>query len=267
MAYGETVGRPTFRELSPIFQQEYLGGPIFVGNPALELSAVRNYDLRADWTPTESTLLSASWFQKDIQNPIEYVEKLAQYTFTTAVNFPRGTMSGIELEARQGLGDLWEPLQGITIGANSTWIDAKVRLPDDEILAFQQLHGELPRSIRDMTNTPDYLYNLFATYDVPYVGTGLGLFYTVTGDTLIQGTGPSGDFFVPATYQTRYETLNVTLSQPLGSGIRLMLSGRNLTNALRRQVYRSEYQDDDVTRRSFTEGVDWSLMIGGEITF
>jgi len=267
MAYGETVGRPTFRELSPIFQQEYLGGPIFVGNPGLELSSVRNFDIRADWTPTASTLLSASWFQKDIQNPIEYVEKLAQYTFTTAVNFPRGSMRGIELEARQGLGDLWSPLQGVTLGANSTWIDASVRLPDDEILAFEQLHGERPRPTRDMTNTPEYLYNLFATYDVPYVGTGLGLFYTVTGDTLIQGTGPSSDYFVPATYQTRYETLNVTLSQPLGRGIRLMLTGRNLTNALRRQVYRSEYQDDDVTRRAYTEGVDWSLMIGGEITF
>jgi hypothetical protein len=33
LAYNETVARQTFKELTPIFQQEYLGGPIFVGNP------------------------------------------------------------------------------------------------------------------------------------------------------------------------------------------------------------------------------------------
>lgn len=266
-AYGETVARQTFRELTPIFQQEYLGGPIFVGNPDLEMSAVRNYDLRADWTPYEGSLLSASWFRKDIENPIEYVEKLAQYTFTTAVNFPRGTMSGIELEARQGLGTLWDPLDGLSLGANGTWIEATVRLPDSEIEQFTALQGVAPRSIRDMTNAPEYIYNLYTTYDFAPSGTALGLFYSVVGDTLIQGTGPSNDFFVPATYQTRFESLNVSLSQPLGRGMRISLSGRNLTNALRRQVYRSEFIDDDVTRRSFTEGVDWSLSIGGEITF
>jgi hypothetical protein len=55
--------------------------------------------------------------------------------------------------------------------------------------------------------------------------------------------------------------------QPLGRGVRLTIGARNLTNALRRQVYRSEFIDDDVTRRTFTEGVEWSITVGGEITF
>jgi len=266
-AYSETVARQTFRELSPVFQQEYLGGPIFVGNPGLEMSSVRNLDVRLDWTPYEGGLLSASWFKKDIDRPIEYVEKLGQYTFTTAVNFPRGTMTGFELETRQALGRFWEPLDGFSIGANGTWIDASVRLPEEEILAFEQLQGVFPQPTRDMTNTPDWLYNLFGTWDFAPTGTSVGLFYTVTGDTLIQGTGPSSDFFVPATYATRFETLNLTLSQQLGRGIRLTLAGRNLTDAVQRQVYRSEFLDDDVTRREFQPGVDWSLSIGGEITF
>jgi len=267
LAYGETVARQTFRELSPIFQQEYLGGPIFVGNPSLEMSSVRNFDVRLDWTPYDGGLLSASWFRKDIEKPIEYVEKLGQYTFTTAVNFPRGTMTGLELETRQALGRFWEPLDGFSIGANGTWIDASVRLPQDEILAFEQLNGVRPQPTRDMTNTPDWLYNLFGSWDFAPTGTSVGLFYTVTGDTLIQGTGPSADYFVPATYVTRYETLNLTVSQQLGRGIRLTLAGRNLTDAVQRQVYRSEFIDDDVTRRQFQPGVDWSLSIGGEISF
>lgn len=266
-AYNETVARQTFKELTPIFQQEYLGGPVFVGNPDLQMSSVRNFDLRVDWTPKTGSLLSASWFRKDIDNPIEYVEKLASYSFTTAVNYPRGSLNGIELEARQALGEWWKPLAGLGIGANSTWIDASVRLPQSEIEQFEALHGVTPKGSRDMTNAPEYLYNLFATWDFAPTKTGFGIFYTVTGDTLVQGPGPSNDFFVPATYETRWESLNASLSQSLGAGVKLTLAAKNLTDALRREVYRSEYIPDDVTRRSHTDGVDWSLSIGGEIRF
>ena len=266
-AYNETVARQTFKELTPIFQQEYLGGPVFVGNPDLEMSAVRNFDLRADYTPIEGSLLSMSWFRKDIEDPIEYVEKVASYSFTTAVNYPRGTLSGIELEARQALGELWKPLDGFGVGANSTWIEAPVRLPDSATNPFAALPGVRPRSIRDMTNAPEYLYNLFATWDLAATKTSFGLFYTVTGDTLVQGPGPSNDFFVPATYETRYESLSLSVTQALGSHVKLSLAGKNLTDALRREVYRSEFIADDVTRRSYTDGVEWSLTIGGEIRF
>jgi outer membrane receptor protein involved in Fe transport len=266
-AYNQTVARQTFKELTPIFQQEFLGGPVFVGDPSLEMSAVENYDLRVDWIPEEGTLLSASWFRKDIDKPIEYIEKLAQYNFTTAVNYPSGRLEGVELEARQQLGRFWRPLDGLGVGANATWIDASVRRPESELDEFEALQGFRPRSTRDMTNAPEFLYNAFVTWDIEATKTSFGFFYTVTGDSLIQGPGPSNSFFVPATYETRYEQASVTLSQQLAKGVRLALAGRNLTNALRREVYRSEYIDDDVTRRSYTEGVEWSLSIGGEIRF
>jgi hypothetical protein len=57
------------------------------------------------------------------------------------------------------------------------------------------------------------------------------------------------------------------LSQALGKNVRLTLAARNLTNALRRQVYRTEYVVGDGTRRTYTEGVEYSLSIGGEILF
>lgn len=265
-SYSETIARPTFKELTPIFQQEYLGGPIFVGNPDLQLSEVKNYDLRADYTPFEGTLFSASWFKKDIKNPIEYIERQALYTFTTAANFPTGKMQGYEVELRQGLGALWSRMEGFTLGGNATFLHASVQLPDDEIARFEQLQGFKPSASRDMTNTPEYLWNLYGTYDFAPTGTNLGLFYTVTGDTLIKGPGPSADYFVPATYITRFENLNLTIQQPIGAGMTLSFGARNLTNALRREVYRSDYHED-VTRRSRTDGIDLSLAIGGEIRF
>jgi TonB-dependent receptor len=266
-AYNETVARQTFKELTPIAQQEYLGGPIFIGNPELEMSSLRNFDLRLDYTPWTGGLFSASWFRKDIEDPIEYVEKLANFSFTTAVNQPRGKLRGFEVETRQSLGTFWDPLQGLGVGANSTWIDAEVRLADEEILSFEALHGVRPRSTRDMTNAPDWLYNLFLTYDLEATGTGVAVFYTVQGDTLVQGPGPSNDFFVPATYLTRFDTLTATLTQKLGSHVRLSFAAKNLTDPERREVYRSEFLGDDVTRRTHTDGIEFTLTLGGEIRF
>src|SRR5262249_49413126 len=100
LSYSETVARQTFKELTPIIQQEYLGGPIFIGNPDLGMSHLRNYDLRLDWTPEEGTLLSTSFFRKDVHDPIEYVQRIADFTYTTAVNYPHGTLTGHELEVR-----------------------------------------------------------------------------------------------------------------------------------------------------------------------
>lgn len=266
-AYAETVARQTFKELTPIFQQEYLGGPVFVGNPDLEMSKLRNYDLRADWVPAEGSLLSVSWFEKDIDQPIEYVEKVALYSFTTAVNFPSGKLRGIEVELRQSLGKLWEPLDGVTVGGNSTWLDAKVRVPDEELDEFEALQGVRPSGSRDMTNAPDYLWNLFATWDFAPTKTSFGVFYTVTGDTLIQGPGPSDDFLVPATYRTRYDSLTASVAQPLSSNVRLSVSAKNLTESPHREVYRSEFIGEDVTRRSWSQGIEWSFSLGGEIRF
>ncbi|MEZ6037085.1 MAG: TonB-dependent receptor [Planctomycetota bacterium] len=266
-SYSETLARQTFKELSPIFQQEYIGGPVFVGDPNLEISHVENVDFRVDYLPLEGSLFSVSWFRKVIDDPIEYVEAAQGFTFTKPVNYPRGTLKGWEVEARQELGSLWAPLAGINVGGNSTWIEASVRRPDYEVLQFQQFQGVRPQSSRDMTAAPDYLWNLFATYDLAATGTSLGVFYTVTGDTLLQGPGPSNSAFVPATYDKRYDNLSATLSQDLGRGVRLQLSVQNLTNAQREQFYSTEYLAEDVTRRTYKTGVTWALSIGGEIAF
>ncbi|MFK7740372.1 MAG: TonB-dependent receptor [Planctomycetota bacterium] len=266
-AYSETIARQTFKELSPVFQQEYLGGPVFIGDPSLEISDVRNIDFRIDYAPAVGSFFSVSWFRKIIDNPIEYVELSQGFTFTRPINYPRGKLSGWEVEMRQDLGRIWQPLAGLTAGGNSTWIDATVRRPDFEVLQFEQFQGVRPATTRDMTDAPNYLWNLFLTYDVPATGSSFGAFYTVTGDALVQGPGPSNVAFIPATYERDYDNLSVTFQQDLGRGVRLSLSANNLTNAIRQQFYSTEYLAEDVVRREYTTGITYSLSIGGEIRF
>lgn len=266
-SYSQTIARQTFKELTPVIQQEYLGGPIFIGNPDLEMADVANYDLRVDYTPREGALLSASLFRKDVDNSIEYVQRYGLFDYTTASNYPKGEMNGVELEARQDLGHLSKRFEGLSLGANATFISSEVTLPDDEAAGFSLPNIAAPMTSRDMTNAPEHLFNLYATYDVADWGTQIGLFWTLTGDTLVAGAAQSNGNFIPSVYATEYDTLNFSVSQKLGRFLSLQFQAKNLTNPEIQEVYRSEYIGDDVLKTSYTKGIDYSLSLTARFSF
>ena len=256
-SYSETVARQTFKELSPIMQQEFLGGDVFIGNPELQMSKLKNYDLRLDYTPYQGGLLSASYFWKDITGPIEYVQRNAGFTYTTPVNYPSGKLNGYELELRQDIGVLFKKLEGLSIGTNATFINSDVTLPGDE--RSQLADAGVPMSHRDMTNAPAYLYNFFTTYDLKETGTGLALFYTIRGDTLVAGDGVSSERYIPAVYEKEYGTLNFSASQKFGKIWTLKFQAKNILDPAIDTVYRSDYIDGDVPKTSYTKGIDFSI--------
>lgn len=260
--YSETIARPTFKELTPVLQQEFLGAPIFIGNPDLQLASVENYDLRLDYVPYEGGLVSVSWFEKDLTDPIENIQRIRPFTFTTPVNFPEGELQGWELELRQSLGRLTDVLEGFFVGANATFIDSEVTIPE----ALQELFEDeailAPQSKRDATGAPEYLYNLFLAYDSVGTGTQAAIFYTVTGDTLFAGAGVADGNFVPDIYEKEYDTLNLSISKRLGRYFQLTFKAKNLTNPEIQTIYRSAYIPGDATRTSFTRGVEFSLAVG-----
>jgi TonB-dependent receptor len=265
-AYNETIARQVFKELSPIQQQEFLGADVFIGNPNLKAASVKNYDLRVDWTPYQGGLLSASYFRKELKDPIEFVQRRSNFDFTTAINYPEGTINGFEFEVRQDVGHFFEELEGLSIGGNATFIDAKVTLPEFDQQQFSGPGVNTPISERDQTNAPEHLFNFYATYDYEKWGTQIGLFYTITGDTLVAGAGLSGTRFIPNLYDQQFGTLNFSLAQRLGENFRISFKARNLTNPKIQRVYRSEFTEEAL-RSSRTRGVDFSLSISGEFRF
>jgi TonB-dependent receptor len=264
-AYSETVARQTFKELTPSLQQEYLGAPIFVGNPDLQMSALKNFDLRADYAPYDGGLVSLSGFYKDITDPIEYVQRPASFIYTTPVNYPKGDLYGVELELRQRMEKFADSLDGLSIGANATLIESEVDLPQSELTAFSNFGVDVP-STRDMTNAPEYLYNVYLTYDLRPSRTQFSLFYTVQGDTLVAGGQVVGNF-VPDVYAEDYGTLNFSVSQRFGKYVKLDVQAKNLTNPEIKEVYRSDAIGADVTRSSYTKGIEFSLALGVEFAF
>ncbi|MHB1156162.1 MAG: TonB-dependent receptor [Phycisphaerales bacterium] len=263
-AFAKTVARQTFRELTPIQQQEYVGGEVFVGNPTLQMASLNNYDLRLDYKPFEGSLYSVSYFYKDITNPIEYIQRSGAFTYTTPVNYSKGKLTGIELEVRQDLGAVFESLNGVTIGGNATLIDSEVILPESEIKSFTDL-GYPRVEKRDATNAPAYLYNIFCTYNQETTQTEFSVFYTVRGDTLVAGAGIGGGGYIPDVYETEYGTLNVGITQKIGEYIKLKFQAKNLLDPEIKSVYR--YKGQDTVRSSYTKGIDFSFGISAEFKF
>jgi TonB-dependent receptor len=266
-SFSKTVARQTFKEVSPILQQEFLGGPIFIGNPELDMAALENVDLRFDYAPSDGTLISLSWFHKNITDPIEYVQRVSTFSYTTAVNYPRGTMDGFELEVRQDLGQWMVGLEGLSVGVNGTLIDSDVKLSAEEIAGFQLPGIQVPLTHRPMTNAPEHLYNVFLTYDWRDSGTQAGLFYTIQGDTLLSGAGQANGNFVPSIYGIEYATLNLSFSQKLNDHFTLKVQAKNLTNPRVTEVYRSDSTGEDVVHASYTKGIDYSIGVSAKFSF
>jgi TonB-dependent receptor len=260
-SYSETVARQTFKELSPIEQMDYLGGNVFIGNPNLGMSSLKNYDLRADYTPYAGGLVSLSYFYKDVKDPIEYLQRYASNLgiYTTPRNYPKGRLDGIEVELRQQMDHFWESLKGLSLGANATFIHSQVTLPQDEAAQFDQPNIRAPMKTRDMTGAPEHLYNLFLVEDLVDYGTQLGLFYTVRGDTLAAGATTSSGAFVPSVYEKEYGTLNFTASKKIGDKLKLKFQAKNLLDPKIQEVYRSKYIAGDKLKTSFQRGMEFTL--------
>ena len=256
-SYSRTIARQTFKELSPVMQSEFLGGDVFIGNPELEMSALENKDLRLDYTPYRGGLVSVSWFHKMIEKPIEYVQRRGEFGYTTAINYPEGEISGYELEMRQRLGVISDTLQGVSVGANATFIDSEVLLPSEEIENLERVGA--PMKSRDMTNAPKDLYNLYVTYDSEELGLKVGLAYTVRGDTLVVGAGEKRPNFIPSVYELEYGTLNLTVAKKLGEYATLSFKAKNLLDPPIEEVYRSKYIGADVTKTSYRKGMEFWL--------
>lgn len=282
--WSQTVARPTFKELTPVSQQDHLGGQMFAGNPTLTMSQVENYDLRLEWNPGDGRLLSVSGFAKTITEPIDYSIRPTAFGSDTVImpfNYPEGEVRGLEFEARQDLGRLHPWLRGLTLGGSYTWLEATVTLPDNEatqmrdrIINLKRQHAGLspsdptPAALTDsvdvgkrrMKDQPAYLISLYALYEVQRSGTSFALFLNRSGETLVAGEDFSSEFYIPNRVAKPSTSLDFSVSQKVCKHGKLSLSITNLLNPEIVEVWQSDYVDQgEAIASSYTKGRTISL--------
>lgn len=98
----QTIARPQFRELAP---QTYLDPDTdrtYLGNPNLVDSKLTNLDARFEWYFARDQYLTAGFFYKDIEKPVElYLISAGSAPITSFVNAPQANLYGIELDVKK----------------------------------------------------------------------------------------------------------------------------------------------------------------------
>jgi outer membrane receptor protein involved in Fe transport len=102
-AFSQTVSRPEFRELTPVFFTTLPGERSLRGNPNLVTANITNWDLRWEWFFTPLELASVGFFYKNFKEPIELVTgtDAGGNVSDVYVNYDSATLWGFELEARK----------------------------------------------------------------------------------------------------------------------------------------------------------------------
>ena len=117
-ATSRTITLPEFKEIAPF---EYVSptGLITRGNPELEASTNYNYDLKWEYFPSTSQLISVAAFYKEIENPINRViTRGASGIFSYFNTSDRAEVYGLEFESRLDLLKSEEEMAGYDLGLN-----------------------------------------------------------------------------------------------------------------------------------------------------
>ncbi len=262
----ETISRPELREMSPFDMYDYETGFSEMGNPMINSTPVRNYDVRWEFFPGIRELLALSGFHKDIKRPIEsFVQGSSGGYILSPRNGKDGRLTGAEVEARLGVPTLWNgighllPLSNApglldrwAVNVNYSRVQSSVRVPITTDAAGNPVLREGP-----LGGQSTYALNVGLYYgDGTYTGS---LLLSAFGRRLAQvgaGEYPSS---LPDIYEYPMKSLDFTLGRDLGGAVQLKLSAENLLNAETKFV-----QLDKTTRvgrpgRGVSLGTQWEL--------
>jgi len=151
-SYSNTVARPEFREMTNLAYYDYELNAIFNGNPTLQLTDIKNMDLKYEYFMGRGEILSISAFYKHFTNTIEYSVYASNTAYeVTPRNYSKGYNLGLELELRKKLDILSARnfFQQTTFYLNAAYTHSSVLLPDNyyimgQIQTHRPLAGQSP---------------------------------------------------------------------------------------------------------------------------
>lgn len=230
LAYGETLARPDFRELSTVSYIEDETGYDVIGNSKLKGTVIRNWDLRYERYFADSNYYSTGIFYKNFESPIEAVFEPGDKLVKTFMNAESAVSYGAEVEGRYSLRGLTRGLRRWSLSSNVSVINSNV--------AIDSSQGNQTSKKRPLQGQSPYVANVQLLYDRPQYKITSGLIYNVVGKRITEvGTNER-----PDVYEQPVQQLDFIFNQNLGSwgyGLR----ARNLLDPVAKST-----QGDEVVR-------------------
>lgn len=224
-AYGKTLARPTYKELTDIRTYDAFLDINYVGNSSLQMSKIDNFDLRWEWFPRANEIIAATIFYKDLKNPIEVIfdETLGAIQ---PQNRDSGKVYGIEFEFRQDLSNYLDSLEGFSVGLNLAFIESEIEISAPELAQLRAYFPDIADT-REFVGQAPYTLNTDLTYSNYDWGSTFTLAYNVVGKTLSYVNYGA----LPDPYDQPFNSLDFIYSQRFYTHFQLKLKIANLLDS------------------------------------
>lgn len=259
LAYGKTLNRPEFREIAPFTFYDFVLNRVITGNPDLKNAKVDNFDLRYEFYPTPSEIISIAAFYKNFTTPIEVVFTSAANPNVSFANAQSAYSTGVELEVRKSLEAMSSNsiLKNMSLLFNATLIYSRVRLSQD--IANTQSDN------RPLQGQSPYVINGGLNYNNQKSRLQINLLYNVIGKR-IYAVGNNFGALYPDWYEMPRNIVDLTFSKGIAKN--LIIKG-GITDILNQKalILQDGNQDktydsnSDQTIQSFRPGSVYSLGV------
>ncbi|HYN82359.1 MAG TPA: TonB-dependent receptor [Gemmatimonadaceae bacterium] len=219
LSASRTLARPEYRELSPIKSRDVLNGDDTQGNENLSRTNISNADLRWEWYPSSSEVLSIGLFAKRFDLPIERVYRAAGSGTRTVfyTNAESADNYGVELEMRKDLGFLGKALTPFAVFTNLTAMQSTIHL-------FKDTEASATNLSRRMVGQAPYVFNAGLSYTSLGGGSSATLLFNRIGDRI----DAAGDSPLPDVIQRGRSVLDLSLRFGLTRIVTARFDAKNL---------------------------------------
>lgn len=240
-AYSRTVNRPEFRELAPFSFYDFDLQLDILGNEKLVTANIDNVDLRFEYYPSPSEVISAGVFYKYFTNPIE--PRIGDGTSNPVLifnNAKAANNAGVEVEFRKAVAynSSNRFLNKLSVILNGSYIISKITLKDDPAL--------LEAMERPMQGQSPYVVNAGLFYQDEDNGWQVNAQYNIFGKRIFT----VGDRNFPTIWEMPRNVVDMTISKRIKEKLDLRIGVSNLLNA------KSVFKEDPNLNNKLTDKVD-----------
>ncbi len=263
-AYGKSINRPEFRELSTSVYYDFDLGSNVMGNYDLKPAYIDNFDLRYEWYPSTGEQVSVALFYKHFKNPIEWTYTVAGGTdlIYSYMNAKGANNYGVELDVRKNLDFIG--LKNFSFSFNGSWIKSKVEFEPGSNNIDRPMQGQSP-----------YLINTGIFYNNSDKGWSAAVLYNRVGKRIIgvgnrYGTDSEGSSRnIPNSYEMPRNSIDLSVGKKFGkvevkASVRDLLAERCLFKQFEKVTVDGQQRTIEEVTRSYRPGRNFSLTVSYE---
>ncbi|WP_310393919.1 TonB-dependent receptor domain-containing protein [Hymenobacter sp.] len=226
-----SINRPEFREIADYTYYDFSTTFFVAGSAALRTASIYNADLRYEFYPTRSELLSVGVFYKYFTDAIEQVTRSSSNVILTYQNADNAYDVGVELEARKSLVGLSQSafLQRFSFVVNTSLIRSRVQLD-----TLSALNKGFALTDRPLQGQSPYVVNVGVFYQDDEGRWQVSAQYNVVGPRIAFVGDRTQTYSV---FDLPRHVVDLALTKGVGSHFEVRAGVQNLLNQEVRQYY------------------------------